>query len=47
MPKLVRSSPVWLAPAICFALLILPALGLAFAADYLGSSAAEVMTVKQ
>ncbi|MCC6464575.1 MAG: DotU family type IV/VI secretion system protein [Planctomycetes bacterium] len=47
MPKLVRSSPVWLAPAICLAALILLALGLAFAADFLGSSAAEAMAPKQ
>lgn len=43
LPKLARSAPTWLVPAICFLILILLALGLAFTINRMGDSAATAM----
>ncbi|MBE7490539.1 MAG: DotU family type IV/VI secretion system protein [Planctomycetes bacterium] len=44
LPKLARTAPTWLVPAICLAVLILLAMGLVFAINRIGESAAEAMT---
>lgn len=46
LPKLARTAPGWLVPAICFLLMIFLALGLAFTINSMGDSAAETMTTK-
>jgi type VI secretion system protein ImpK len=44
LPKLARTAPGWLVPAICFLLMIFLALGLAFTINHMGDSAADAMT---
>lgn len=44
LPKLARSAPVWLVPAICFLALIFLALGLAFTINRMGDSAVDTIT---
>ncbi len=43
LPKLARTAPTWLVPAICLIVLILLAVGLVFAINRLGDGAAETM----
>lgn len=44
LPKLARTAPSWLVPAICLAVLILLAIGLAFAINRMGDGTVETLS---